>query len=83
MELIYNQCYDDGYLGDIEVECDCRHIIFDTCRGDNSVVECPKCGRKGIIRSSVKIWMEELKEDGTQTTDRQANGSTDRPEGKE
>jgi len=28
MKLIYNQCYDDEYLGNIEVLCDCGTINY-------------------------------------------------------
>ncbi|MCL6578009.1 MAG: hypothetical protein K6T73_01300 [Candidatus Bathyarchaeota archaeon] len=61
MKIIHNQYYDDGYLGDVEVECDCGTPILKKTTGIDTLVECPECGRKGVLKGFAKVWIEPVR----------------------
>jgi hypothetical protein len=61
MKLIYNQCFDDEYLGDIEVLCDCGTINHYDCESVGDKIKCSHCGKEAIIKSELRIWLEEFK----------------------
>lgn len=58
MKVIRTSFYDDGFLGDTQIECDCGFQFIKEDAMVDDEVECPICKKKGIIRSKVVVWVE-------------------------
>ena len=58
MKIIKTLFYDDGYLGNTKIECNCGFEFEKKTAAVDDVIECPKCHRKGVIHSKLEVWIQ-------------------------
>lgn len=57
MKVVRTCYFDDGFLGDTEIKCDCGFEFERKEAAVDDEVECPKCKRKGTICAKVILWV--------------------------
>ena len=58
-QVIYYEHFDDGYLGNVEIQCKCgRTFEKEHCTVDDEVT-CPYCEKVYIIKYKLEIFLRE------------------------